>query len=714
LVAVLDPPGPERSSRDASEDRVRALEVVRRAVALGAQPAPLLLVVDDVQWADEMSRGFIRRLGRYPVPHPLLVIVTERSDRESTVAGRGIVDLAVEPLLEDDVAAWVGGAAEELHRMTGGLPLLVEEVVRRAAAGASVEEMRGSVGRALLHDRAAGLARRSLDVLVKAAVMGRTFAFDQLARVHDADELELLEDLDASVDAGMLTYDRSDPGVFVFPHDLLREAVLDRVAPLHRQALHGRVLEALGDAMEPVAAAHHAAAAGRFVEPERYAVWAERAVGALNQGFAFAQARDMAGEALARGAELGAALQAALLVGLARAEVAVGEPEAAHRHLAEAHALATVADDPVLHAEIVAVESLFGHRFPSDHQRSARLADLLGRVGPSTPWTRFELLRQLTFDHLNAGQLQAADEALAEAETVAAELGDPLAHVALVLLQHWRWESEGERRRRKDAVARASATVVDDRLSEGRIVAMQLVEALHDGDGDGADRLAGTLTEIGATAGEPQLEWLGLTARFNLPFLAGDLEEARAASVRAFERGTEAGVVGAKGAFATQTYATGWIEGDLAGFIEPLEAVVVEGPDLAWQAALALAYAVAGRTAEASSTLSATRGMISEAGGHWLNFVGVAIGVEAAVQVGDTEVLRLARPVLERRSGDHVVLGHGALDYGPVDRYLGLALVGLGDVDEGMALLSTVCHSHGAGNTWRERARTDLDRLVII
>ena len=128
-----------------------------------------------------------------------------------------------------------------------------------------------------------------------------------------------------------------------------------------------------------------------------------------------------------------------------------------------------------------------------------------------------------------------------------------------------------------------------------------------------------------------------------------------------------------------------------------------------WPAALALALVHDGREDAAGEVLDGLAPRLPVEGVHWLGFVGVAVAVEAASSIGHRRVLAAACPVLDRRSDDHVVLGSGAMDYGPVDRYRALALAGLGHHDEARRLMERVASDRRSGRVWQRRAVSWLD-----
>lgn len=247
-------------------ERVEAL--LERLTAVG----PLVVVIEDLHWADAMTLRVVRAMGRALPALPLALVVTLRAYPRSPELGRLVADLAaggglhlaLGALDAGDVsalAAEVAGApvdarmAAHLAR-TGGNPLFVVEVVRALRDEATLAGVPGpgevdgpwlppSV-QATIRRRLGFLPAGTLEVIKVAAVMGTRFPLDHLAAVMATSAAQLLADLEAATSAGLLG---DDGGALVFRHGLIRDAVYHEIPAairlgLHRQA--ARALAALG------------------------------------------------------------------------------------------------------------------------------------------------------------------------------------------------------------------------------------------------------------------------------------------------------------------------------------------------------------------------------------------------------------------------------------------------------------------------------------
>jgi DNA-binding CsgD family transcriptional regulator/tetratricopeptide (TPR) repeat protein len=244
-------------------------------VAALLQAGPALVVLEDLHWADEATLDAVRLLARKVGEAPLLVVATYRDDGLDPahplrlvlgeLASRPEVErVAVPPLSAEavaELAAPAGVDAVALHRLTGGNPFFVTEVL---AAGA--EAIPPTVRDAVLA-RAARLgadARALLEAVAVAPPRVELWLLEAVAA-------ERADALGECLDAGMLV-ERAQ--AVEFRHDLARLAIEDAVGPLRRLDLHRRVLAALAAAEgdpDPARLAHHAEAATDAEAVLRYA-----------------------------------------------------------------------------------------------------------------------------------------------------------------------------------------------------------------------------------------------------------------------------------------------------------------------------------------------------------------------------------------------------------------------------------------------------------
>ncbi|MEV4412889.1 AAA family ATPase [Catellatospora sp. NPDC049609] len=233
---------------------------------------PVAVLLDDAQWADRQSVVVLHRLGRGIEQQPLLLVVATRSAPraevvdalERSLLSRGGLRLELAPLPAAEVTALTrelldADAGPRLSRLVataGGNPMYVTELLAELAEEGALrrdgrrvelvwdtdELVEGWVPPPLadvIVQRLGFLAPAVRDILQSAAVFGRTVDLAELSEVLDRPVSELSDAAVAAVDAGILT----DTGTHLeFRQPLIREALIARVPPTVRAALHQRAL----------------------------------------------------------------------------------------------------------------------------------------------------------------------------------------------------------------------------------------------------------------------------------------------------------------------------------------------------------------------------------------------------------------------------------------------------------------------------------------
>ncbi|MEV5721146.1 BTAD domain-containing putative transcriptional regulator [Amycolatopsis mediterranei] len=242
---------------------------VAALLAAAAADRPLVLVVDDLHWADKPSLLLLRYLATAADPARLAMVVTcrdgdlagdaERTVRELlrlpgarrvTLAGLGDDDLV--PLVESVAGRRLGATAaawaHAVGRESGGNPFFACELLAHlvetgcSAADPAVIGLPETV-REVVARRVDRLGGRVPAVLACASVAGQEFDLATLAVAAGGAEDDVLDDLDRAVDAGLLV-ERAG-GEFAFRHALVRRTVYQRLGETRRRRLHRAVARAL-------------------------------------------------------------------------------------------------------------------------------------------------------------------------------------------------------------------------------------------------------------------------------------------------------------------------------------------------------------------------------------------------------------------------------------------------------------------------------------
>ena len=277
-VARLVPElGPCSAPDDEQHERSRheLLNALVRLLLHAAQSQRLLLVVEDLHWADVPSLLLLRQLVRRAAGSALLVIATY-SDLEIDASGplaRMLVDLRREPgvqaiqldgLPAAETAALLAAHAgrgdvddafaQRLFEQTGGNPFFIEQLLHAPPAAPPVapvavpEGVKDVIGRRL--DR---LAPATLEALTLAAVLGSDF---RLATLHAVDmessQEDLIAALEEAVAARLILEDPDEVDRFSFTHALVRQTLYERPIASRRVRLHRRVAVSLEASLLPV------------------------------------------------------------------------------------------------------------------------------------------------------------------------------------------------------------------------------------------------------------------------------------------------------------------------------------------------------------------------------------------------------------------------------------------------------------------------------
>lgn len=255
VAALRRLPGTVPELSRPGEDRARLFEEVLVFVERAAAERPLVLVLEDLHWADQASRDLLAWLLRNLMAPEVFVICTLRETQQVWPLTRqaNVTLIRPRPLGRAEVAAMVGDVAdvERVLARSEGNPLFVEALVDAGTA-----DTPDSLREVLL----AGverLAPASLDVLRLAAVAGRRVAHQLLRDTAGLDDLALDEALRPAVRGRFLLVDGDG---YTFRHAMIREAVYGELLPGERIRLHTRLAHALE--ADPAMAADHWYAAG--------------------------------------------------------------------------------------------------------------------------------------------------------------------------------------------------------------------------------------------------------------------------------------------------------------------------------------------------------------------------------------------------------------------------------------------------------------------
>ncbi len=462
----------------ADEERARLLSALAELIHEWTQQAPLVLLLDDLQWADAGTLSALRALARRLAPSlsepaaRLLLLTTLRSDADASPdlaallrdldRDRVLTRLQLEPLPDHAVRALLRALlppqvgetlASGLIARSHGNPYFAEELSRDlaerrelgAAGGESTPPATTSVPqqlKALLEHRLERLSESCMAVLRVASLLGSPFRFDLLREVSDSPEEPLLAAVEAAVAAHVLREEPvTRPVRFAFLHPLVCDVLREGSSLPRRQRLHLRIADGL-ERLQPDAAgeiARHLLAAGEVAPDARIARWCSVAGEAAASLHAFDEAARLLGEALEAHTRMGgdAARSARLQLSLFPALGHLGEiaraREIAERaiHSLEAMGETTEADS----ARATLARLLIQHAMPTE---AIRLLEPAAHRAGRADVSRGEVLAQYAVALDLTGDSGAMRQTALRLRRLARRLRSPeLEKRSQIVLRNW-------------------------------------------------------------------------------------------------------------------------------------------------------------------------------------------------------------------------------------------------------------------------------------
>ena len=442
----------ERSA-DPEAARFRFVAAATEALLESAESDGLVVVLEDLHWADDTSLRLLRHLAGELARSRLLVVGTHRDPTGSDEGplDRALPDLVRWPathvlslaaLTEDEVRSYLTAVrpgtslvAEDVrtvYRRSAGNPLYLRAVARTRLGGGG-EAPLGTELRHAVRTTLGSLDRATVDLLTTAAVLGEEVDAGLLAAVSGRPVDDVRSGLDAAVRAGVLSAVPYAPGRRRFVHAVVRDGIYADLSPSDREARHRRAAQAweedvgVDDATAGVVAGHWLRAAADPSALQRAASWARRASVAATRSLAFDEAARFLAMALDASLRAGCTDEdrAVLLVDLATAEFRAGRFAHSLRHAAAASdAAAAAGRGDLLAAAALAVHDVGAPGFAATVTRLCERA-LAAPAADRSPALRSRLLAQAASALADVGRLARATELSTESLRLAERDGDP-------------------------------------------------------------------------------------------------------------------------------------------------------------------------------------------------------------------------------------------------------------------------------------------------
>ncbi len=684
---TTDPVDP--SSADPDSERYLLFGAVVTLVTELASLAPVVLVLDDLHWADKPTVLMLGHLlttlddarvlvvatyrpNDLAADHPLRQVVLgtmEHDPRLTRIEIDGLDDDGVVALLESMAGHEMDDDGRTLARSvrleTGGNPFFCTEVVRHLADSDAIRQVDGrwvaagdlsAIGlpesvREVVSQRVRLLGEPVLRLLSVASVLGRDFDVSMLTRAADASDTDVREAVARAVEADILADVDGAPGRCTFGHALFQHTLYGDLSASRRARLHRRIAELLeadcgddpGDRVGELA--HHWVAASRPDRPDtaiRYARQAgDQALRALAPDEAIRWYRQSL-ELIDADAAQDHDVRLDVLIGLGDAQRQAGDPDYRSTLLDAGDQAAALGDTSRLVAAALANQrGMVSSIGTVDPERIAMLEKALGGVGDDDSVPRAVLLAALTAELTFSQDRARLGEIADEAESIARRLGDEsvlLRVLNVMFLARWVPDQFAENLARC-AEVRALADRVDDPVERLRAATNRMQMMTSHADRAGMDEAMSAAEALAREIGQPYTTWQVRYLRCLLDLLSGDAEAGERLADEALTIGSASGQPDVFVIYGANLINVRFHQDRLADVLPLIEQSAIDNPGLpTFEAAWAMALCECGRFDEARPLLDAAASADFHHGAYdyvWLTTT--TLWAETASWLGDAD-----------------------------------------------------------------------------
>jgi len=749
----------EPAAGDPESARYRLFDAIATLLCDVARLRPLVLVIDDLHWADPGTLLLLKYVARRRAGERLMIVGTYRDmDVEPGDPLAGVLaDLARERLTErvalgclDEraVAELVDAHAadcrpdalrEIVFRQTAGNAFFVVEALRHLAdvdcAGDADPVLPLSEGvRMLVGHRIERLGPQVGNVLATAAVLGQAFDLDVIERVCDAGQDELVDAVERAVRARILVEVPGRPGRYAFGHALTRDVQYELLSVTRRALIHRRIAEAIeelyGRDLEPQLAqlAYHYGHGASRHDVDKAIDYDARAGRRDIAMLAYEQAATHYRHALglldAHGLSDREAERCDLTIARGEAERMAGDPAYRDTLLRGARLARELGDgERLARAARANNRGLFSSSQGIDHDRVAMLEAALDALDAPASATRARLLAQLAVELIAGDDSRKRFELADQAVAMARHVGDPDALAQTLGMRALvRWDPDTLADRIADIrEAWPIAERSDDRVLTALVANAGFDAALATGDLRRADAMLERLGTVAAQLGQPIVDWNAAVSRAKRRLIDAPKEAERLA-VEALEAGRRAAQPDAEVWFLGTIFAARFLQGTLdagepslpALFDQPGSAPAV-GPEFTPSRSIPILVTAA------KSTILCEVGRLDDGRAHFELFVAelarlptdfatlpsLAYATVACARLRDAGRARRLLALLEPHAGEFINIG-GAW-FGAVEHHIALlqATVGASDAATASFAAARRAYARLGAEAWLARCRLD-------
>ena len=710
---------PEPTSTDPETERYLLFGAAVGLLDEASKAVPVLVVIDDLHWADKPTLQLLRHLVDQATSSRLLLVGTFRDAElsgahplsEALGALRrepGLVRLQLDGLNDVEVVTFleaaagheldeVGvGLAHAVYRETDGNPFFVAELLLHLVeSGAIVQNDDGrwvpahpeddivlpeSV-REVIDARVSRIGTGAAKILTVAAVIGRDFDVDVLSLVTGLDEDDLLDLLDEA-QAGDLVRESPDaPGRYAFAHALIQRTLYDDLGGTRRARFHLQVAEALEelhaeDTNHAGELAHHYLLATHPSRTDKAITYAQRAGETALTALApdeavryFAQALEL----LVAQPDFDLRLKIDLLIGLGTAQRQSGNQAFRATLLEAGHRARDLGDGKRLTEAALANSrgSFFSSLGVVDAERVEVLEAALDVLDGADSSSRARLLAKLC-NELAFGPVDRRLSLARAAKAMARRVGDVATRVEVTLdcAASLRIPSTVDEVRADVFEALELAESLDDPILKYWTASNMAIEAVRTGDFELASASFGAQAELAERLREPMLVWLATYMRASDASLHGDTGLAEELATSALEIGAASDQPDAFPFYGTQMMVIRLQQGRLGELVSLIAEMVEQNPGVpTYRGALAAAHLDAGDEASARRVVEegAADGFVLPVDTAWLDGI-----VMYARPIIELEMPSPANRLLELLAPyRHQVPHQGVACHEPVAMFLG-------------------------------------------
>jgi hypothetical protein len=547
IVTALSTGG---ASGGGGQAQLLLMDSMARWLAAVAADGPVMIVLDDLQWADESSLALFEFIARSPYAAAVCLVGAFRDDELTAgthermsallthadhIQVEGLDLASVKALVEQMIGGPVGSElCNRIHSRSAGHPFFVRELSLLSTSSHAMTPLPVAV-REAIERRLRQLPAATMAVIEVAALIGNNFVPDVVGDALALSAVDVELAVRDAVNGAILVSDET--GRLRFVHDLLRETVVAGLAPSRRVAIHQSVGTALehrilrGGDSPPAELARHFAAAIAIDGPDRAGRWALAAAAADQASLAFSDATSHLYRFRIAANDAGVAIPDGQLVdtllaeadGLARA----GRPLDAKVLLLNSREIANRCGDVRRLALVTLASTQLGSRFSARRDDVIReLEGTLVSLADLDPVLEARLTATLAreLQHSVAEERPRAGPLSLRALKIGRNAGDPAALLTCLLARHdvlWTPGTATERAEIAREICDVAQRVGDvERYAEGLLL---LANAdLERGSGAYLTALESCL-ELLDELGQPRHRYTAQTRRAAVAMLRGDL-----------------------------------------------------------------------------------------------------------------------------------------------------------------------------------------------